>query len=368
MDDERDDDLDEFELEEDPEVDPKFHFATHGAMAVFALLSGVLSFLAVFALPISTLKRFFEETGVVLPAVTELVISWNLAFLSPALGLAAAIGIVALSTLKNPKLSWSLGLAALVVCFLPTSICVMHAMAMRYGMMESLLRTDDGRGELEPGRASEITREVVEGIRAGLRRGVGSFETPSGERRRYFVSEGPGLPKAPRELPPYAEARSMPGCVVLPWADALEPNLDHRREVMLLFPSGAQGGLAPKALEGRGEGDWVLDDDSFRYVTDYDTPVRATPATRGITNTDYSWVLVLRRARLDANGDGVVSAGASPWAPSSAEADPFSDRLLEVRIEVFRGFDPAATPTQPGEVMPPANTAQTAFITLVRLP
>jgi len=90
-----------------------------------------------------------------------------------------------------------------------------HMAAMRYSLgahLEGAWRRGDPP---EPGRESALAAEVLEAVRASIARGVGEVETPGGQRVPYLILSGPGLPPAPAELPPYAEARSAPGCAVL---------------------------------------------------------------------------------------------------------------------------------------------------------
>ena len=200
---------------------------------------------------------------------------------------------------------------------------------------------------------------------------MGSFNGPDGASRRYFILEGPGLPPAPATLPPYEQARGLPGCVVLPWGP--EGNLDRDREAIPLWPYGVDGGLAPSALgplKGPSSGRlWLMSLDSYRYVNRWDVPVLQVPGTIEIPGGNYSYAVWLKRARTDGNADGAVSSGPSLLQPDDPPADAFSDTLLEVRILIYRGFDPQEFVGK--ELMEPVSDTVvplSQFVSLLRVP
>ena len=203
---------------------------------------------------------------------------------------------------------------------------------------------------LEPGRGAEVAEQVVRALRASARRGVGTFEAAEGRRGRYLRFSPPKGEAPSGPLPPLAEL-SGPELLLLPWGAA--GNSSYAQEQGVFFPGELGPGRASGGALAAG-GPWTVDEQD-RGSTEVGTPAIRFPAVLPMPGYEgYSYALQLRRARL--------AAGAEPSSEITSQ-DPYVDGLLEVRVVVFRGFDPAAT----GDTIPRSNVPIYRFVTLVGL-
>lgn len=336
------------------EVGSRF-FVTQGVAAALCLLAGLLAVFSSGFDGVGGSQPFFEMMGVI-PGATEWVLDLRLNIAVPLLGVAFAVVIGVLAAKRKPRISLIVAPVLVLLLLVPTSVCVLSSFALRYGRIGAMLEQfrDDGPPG-EPGKTAHIAKAVVKAIQESVARGVGTVETPHGPRA-YFVLAGPGLPKPPGALPPYEEARRLPGCVVLPWGP--EGNVDWQLEAELYAPSGVVGGIDPDAMHRGSKSDgqrrWLRG--PYRYLDRNDAPAALYPATIRVGDGPYSYGFVLRRSRLDTNDDGEVSRGPDSRNPSAKPADPHVNGFVQVSVLVFRDFDAEANPRSTSQVMPYTNT------------
>ncbi|MGE0713206.1 MAG: hypothetical protein AB7N76_36905 [Planctomycetota bacterium] len=343
---------------------------------------------------IASVKRFSEEVGVRLPAKFELAIALRSDLLAPVAGVVGAAVVLASArggTRRAIYVALALGLVAVVLIHGLPTLPVLGAALLAASVVatEHLLparrRTEAiGAGfallvaglvylsagtvpalpgalpepepDPEPGVIAEIADRAAEAVREGLARGVGTFTTPGGRQGRYALLRLDGG-AGPVALPPYDQARADPGCVLLPWGPPGNTNYD--RELRVCFPHGEAGGVAPNALDAATSGAaaaWTLDSADHASTEDGAPTYRHRVTLPAPGREGYSVALVLNRARVGtaADGRGGSRVGAR---------DAFVDDLLEVRVHVFRGFDPS----RDGDaVVPRQNLPARSFVLLVR--
>ena len=143
---------------------------------------------------------------------------------------------------------------------------------------------------------------------------------------------------------------------------------------MLVFPTGVAGGIAPADLEPSPgpRAPWVYWPHEGPTTRD-GSPAFLYPATIPDPQAPgYSYALVLKRARTDtaegAPTEVELGAGARGTTPLNG-ADAYSDALYEVRVMVFRDFDPheqLASTEDYGAVIKSTNVPRAVFVFLVR--
>jgi hypothetical protein len=391
---------------ETPEPDATQALGAHVAVAIALVVAGTLGFFASASVGFdgSLVRETFDLTGVPLPEVLALSFKWRIDLLAPLTGfLGAAIVLlvagegprrvvyallglgvvvamlihglfsgpvlaglliaiaVVLSLLKlpQPRRSEVLGMGFSVLLALLVLGNALTMLGLRG--LQSSLGVDPSEAGLPrgPGQAAEIAEEVAAAFQQSLARGTGEFVTPEGRRVAYlmFTPLGDAAPEGAAAPPAYSTVRTRPTCLVLPWGE--QGNTKSAQEPILFFPHGDPKGVAPARVDAVSAGASALwsYDLKDHALTAHGTPALRYPAVLPVRGAgEYSYALRLKRVRL-----ATRQGGSGPQRVTAQT--PFSDELLELKIQIFWGYVSADAAADP---IPRHNLPVRTFITVVK--
>jgi hypothetical protein len=298
--------------------------------AVVAVACLVLGQLGVLCWPPATYYNQGWGTGVVGPGGGELV-KRRLYLVGVAVGVVGIVAVVVrrrVAALRSPSGERLASIvAATWVVLAIGAVVVGLAPIVDVGLHQSMLMRGPNKQpppELQtvPGRSVEIAETVVAEVRRGLRERRGSFTTPAGTRREFFILRGPVLNEPDAWPIDYERARALAGCILLPRDDD-----EDKDEVVSLAP-GPAFDTSPAALD-RGSDKQLRCDNPLQDIS-RDPMKGVSIVTRGFALGGpgaYSYAVSLRRFRPFLHGRS-RSLVARPVPPT--------DELYEARVFILR--------------------------------